>query len=292
MPRCAFLTMVDLSNFECYDNQLVEPMNKNGWACYFVPWDQAETDWSYFDLAIIRSTWDYQDRIKEFIKVLTEIDSSSCVLQNSLNLINWNIDKTYLKTLSQNEVEIVPSLFLDEFSSDELKNCFAHFFTDKLIIKPCISANADDTFVIKESNYLDMLPLLESLFNNRKFIVQPFIESIIDEGEYSLIFFKKKHSHTLLKKPKKNDFRVQEEHGGELQLITNTNNGMLKSAENIINKLPESSLYSRVDFVRDKGKFLLMEIELIEPSLYFNLKPEAAHTFASIVNESFKDDSF
>ena len=52
MPKCAFLTMKDLSNFECYDNHLLEPMNKNGWECYFIPWDKAKMDWNYFDLAI------------------------------------------------------------------------------------------------------------------------------------------------------------------------------------------------------------------------------------------------
>ena len=292
MPKCAFLTMKDLSNFECYDNHLLEPMNKNGWECYFIPWDKAKMDWNYFDLAIIRSTWDYQDKINEFLKVLTDIDLSNCILQNSLNLIKWNIDKTYLETLSQKDVKIVPSLFFDKFSYDKLKKSFSHFSTDKLIIKPCISANADDTFVLKKGRYLNNLPQLEHLFRNRKFIVQPFIQSIIDEGEYSLIFFKKKHSHTLLKKPKKNDFRVQEEHGGILQLITNPDEKMLKIAKSIIDKLPNKSLYSRIDLVRNKKNFLLMEIELIEPSLYFNLNPEAAHTFSSIIDKSFRNNNF
>ena len=122
--------------------------------------------------------------------------------------------------------------------------------------------------------------------------MQPFIENIITEGEYSLIFFKKKHSHTLLKKPKKNDFRVQEEHGGKLQLITNTDKKMLKFAKNIIDKLPNESLYSRIDLVRNKRSYLLMEIELIEPSLYFNLNPEAAYTFSSIIDKNFIDGNF
>ena len=292
MPKCAFLTMKDLSNFECYDNQLVEPMSNNGWECYFIPWDKEKIDWNYFDLAIVRSTWDYQGRIKEFLKVLADIDSSNCILQNSLDLIKWNIDKTYLEILYQKEIKIVPSLFFKKFSTDKLKNSFSYFSTDKLIIKPCISANADDTFILKKDKYFDMRSQLKDLFNNRRFIIQPFIENIITEGEYSLIFFKKKHSHTLLKKPKKNDFRVQEEHGGKLQLVTNTNKKMLKFAKNVIDKLPNECLYSRIDLVRNKRSYLLMEIELIEPSLYFNLNPEAAYTFSSIIDKNFIDGNF
>ena len=151
-------------------NLLLEPMNKNGWECYFIPWDKAKMNWNYFDLAIIRSTWDYQGKINEFLKVLTDIDLSKCILQNSLNLIKWNIDKTYLETLSQKDVKIVPSLFFDKFSYDKLKKSFSHFSTDKLIIKPCISANADDTFVLKKGRYLNILPQLEHLFKTRKFI--------------------------------------------------------------------------------------------------------------------------
>lgn len=284
--------MKDLSKFECYDNQLIKPMNDKGWECNFIPWDKKNVDWNNFDLAIIRSTWDYQDNIKKFLKVLSHIDSSNCILQNSLDLIKWNIDKTYLEVLSQRGIEIVPSLFFNKFSSDKLKKSFSYFSTTKLIIKPCISANADDTFILKKDKYANMLSKLERLFDNRKFIVQPFIDNIIIEGEYSLIFFKKKHSHTLLKRPKKDDFRVQEEHGGELHFITNTNRRMLETAINIINELPDDSLYSRIDFVRNEKSLLLMEIELIEPSLYFNLNPKAAYTFSSVIHENFINGNF
>ena len=68
MPKCVFLTMKDLSKFECYDNQLIKPMNDKGWECNFIPWDKKNVDWNNFDLAIIRSTWDYQDNIKSFSK--------------------------------------------------------------------------------------------------------------------------------------------------------------------------------------------------------------------------------
>ena len=73
MPRCAILTLKDLSDFECYDHLLIKPMKRKGWDCIMVPWDDKNVSWDSFDLAIIRSTWDYQNRLEDFIKVLQKI---------------------------------------------------------------------------------------------------------------------------------------------------------------------------------------------------------------------------
>ena len=288
MPKCAFLTIKDLSDFECYDDKLISPMNKNGWECEFIPWDQSNINWNNFDLAIIRSTWDYQGRIKEFLEVLENINSSNCILENSLELVKWNIDKSYLKELSKKGIQIVPSLFYDNYSKKILNDSFSFFSTTKLIIKPAISANADDTFIIDKKNSEKTSIILKNLFANRKFIIQPFIENILLEGEYSLIFFENTHSHTLIKKPKSGDFRVQEEHGGTLAPIEKPEIKMINEAKRVLKSLPCKSLYSRIDFVKRENNFLLMEVELIEPSLYFNLNPNAAKKLSSLINQKFQ----
>ena len=287
MPTCAILTITDLFDFECYDNLLINSMKKYGWDCKLVPWDILNISWNDFDLAIIRSTWDYQGRIKEFLKVLHKIHISNCVLQNSLDLVKWNIDKSYLLELSKKNIEIIPSLFLKNYDEQNIQKYFSYFSNEKLIIKPTMSANADDTFIVTKKGFSNTNFFLSSLFYKRGFIVQPFIENIKEEGEYSLIFFGEHHSHTLLKTPKNGDFRVQEEHGGILRLIENPEKKLLKIAEAIIKSLPFKNLYARVDLVRRKDTFLLMEVELIEPSLYFNLASEASSTLAKIISEKF-----
>ena len=105
MPRCAILTLKDLSDFECYDHLLIKPMKKKGWDCIMVPWDDRNVSWDSFDLAIIRSTWDYQNRLEDFIKVLQKINQSTCILQNSLELVEWNMDKSYLFDLFEKNIE-------------------------------------------------------------------------------------------------------------------------------------------------------------------------------------------
>ena len=287
MPTCAILTIKDLSHFECYDHLLINSMKKYGWDCKLVPWDILNISWNDFDLAIIRSTWDYQDRIKEFLKVLHNIHTSNCVLQNSLDLVKWNIDKSYLLELSKKDIEIIPSFFLKNYDEQNIQKYFSYFSNEKLIIKPTISANADDTHILTKQGFSNSTSFLSNLFSKRGFIVQPFIKNIKEEGEFSLIFFGEHYSHTLLKTPKKSDFRVQEEHGGILRLIENPEKKLLKIAETIIGSLPFNNLYARVDLVRSKDTFLLMEVELIEPSLYFNLAPEASATLAKIISEKF-----
>ena len=92
--KCAMLTIEDLSNFECYDELLIPPMNDLVWDISFIPWDLNDVNWDEYDIVLIRSTWDYQSRIQEFLKVLESIDKSKSLLLNPLPIIHQNIEKT------------------------------------------------------------------------------------------------------------------------------------------------------------------------------------------------------
>ncbi len=117
-------------------------------------------------------------------------------------------------------------------------------------------------------------------------MVQQFMDSVIDEGEFSVFFFGEDYSHTILKTPQKGDFRVQEEHGGRLKSIAHPEKELLKAARNLLETLNPKPLYSRMDYVRTpQNSFALMELELIEPSLYFNMDPQSPQRFARIFDE-------
>jgi len=283
--KCALLTIEDLSNFESYDDLLIEPFNLRGWDCMFVPWDSRLVDWDDFDAVIIRSTWDYQQKEELFLKTLVKISKSNAKLYNPLSVVKWNINKNYLKDLEEKNIAIVPTKFFDIFDYKSIKKCFLSFETNKLIIKPSISANADDTFILEESSIDDNRVLLSNTFKNKEYLVQPFIDNIIIEGEYSLIFFGDILSHVLLKTPEAGDFRVQEEHGGFLQSINLPENSLVDFGLKVIKNLPMPCLYSRIDVVRNNDQFLLMEVELIEPSLYFNMNSESAIKFAKVFDK-------
>ena len=271
MNTVVFLTMDSLKNFECYDNLLIPPFNARGWAVEEISWRMENVNWNDYDAVIVRSTWDYQSDYKKFQEVLKSIDDSSAVLFNDLETLKWNMNKIYLQDLQQMCVNIVPTVWEENLNTENLKNYFKYFRSEEIIIKPNISANADNTFLLNKNNYKSFVPILSATFNNLNFMVQPFLKNILSEGEYSLFFFNGKYSHTILKTPKENDFRVQEEHGGIIRAIKSDQKKQ-KIAEEIISKLSPVPLYARIDLVRtDDDNFALMELELIEPSLYFQM---------------------
>lgn len=270
--------MDNLENFDCYDSLLYAPFNQLGWLVTPVSWRKPDTNWDDFEAVIIRSPWDYQDDASAFLELLETIDHSAARLLNALELVKWNISKTYLLDLEKKSIPIVPSIFANQFNSTIGQSFFKKFKSKEIVIKPVISANADDTFRLTENDL--RLEELEKTFAKRDYLAQPFIREIVDEGEFSLFFFAGRYSHAILKTPKENDFRVQEEHGGQLRLI-DPEPRLLEIATRTMATLSPTPLYGRADFVRWGEQFYLMELELIEPSLYFNMDPASPERFAN-----------
>lgn len=285
MKNCALLTMDNLRGFYCYDELLIEPLEKYGWNARLVSWRDKNIDWNLFDIVIIRSTWDYQKNLDHFFNVLNEIERSSATLYNSLNIVKWNISKFYLTDLEEKGVPCVPTLWRNAFDIEDVLSCFDHFSNAELILKPVVSANADLTFRLTAETLKSNEKELARSFHNCDFMIQPFLHDIIREGEYSLIFFCDEFSHCLLKTPQDGDYRVQEEHGGILQSIKKPEEELINTAQKAMLAVIEPCLYGRADLVRIGNQFVLMELELIEPSLYFNLDANAAERFAKVFAE-------
>ena len=278
--------MDSLEHFFAYDDMAFEPLKTHGWLAEQVSWRKPDVDWSQFAVVVVRSTWDYQSDAPAFIKCLEQIEASSAQLENPLALIKWNISKDYLRDMQQQGINIVPTLWFESFDLQQVLQGFAHFAVDTLVIKPLISANADYTYQLTTQSLSAMQAQLAQEFAQRPFMLQPFLSAIVEEGEYSLFYFAGHYSHAILKRPKNGDFRVQEEHGGVLQSITPCED-MLTCARHALASLPADALYARIDLVRHASEFALMEIELIEPSLYFNMDPQAAQRFADAFVETF-----
>lgn len=289
MRSCAFLSMNNLDAFECYDHLLFQPLKQVGWTVEEVSWRKEKVNWNQYDAVVIRSPWDYQEDAEAFLQVLKEIESSSALLENSLELVEWNVNKTYLRDLEAKGVEIVPTLWADHFNSDHLQNSFGALQSDEVVIKPTISAGADDTFRLNLADEPWNSHHLSETFHHRPYMIQPFMPHIVEEGEFSLFFFGEKYSHSILKTPQVEDFRVQEEHGGILSKITPPEY-LLTSARTLLDLIEPRPLYTRADFVRtSQNTFALMELELVEPSLYFNMDPDSPQRFARVFNEWMKE---
>jgi hypothetical protein len=284
MRRCAFLTMDNTSGFVFDDDLAVEPLRSLGWDVSFVSWNDPGGRWDRFDVAIPRTTWDYHHHLERFLTVLGIIDSQT-LLANSLPLIRWNAHKSYLLDLAQRGVPIVPTIRGTSLSQESLDALRNQLNSETIVVKPLVGANADFTFPLRSDATRELHDEAFTVFGEREFLAQGFMENITKEGEYSLFYFNGELSHAILKTPRQGDFRVQEEHGGVIK-AAEPERSLLTSGRRVMDALTEVPLYARTDFVRGEGgEFCLMELELIEPALYLRMDRTAPGRFALAVNQ-------
>ena len=277
MRTCAFLTTDDLTDYVTDDVLAEAPLAELGWAVEHVPWRQSG-GWERYEAVVIRSTWDYHKHPEEFLAVLEEIDRSGSRLANPLELVRWNARKTYLRDLEARGLPVVPTVW-DRSRFDELD-------ADEIVIKPVVSASAFHTYRLRRGDRWSAE--MEAAFAGREIMAQPFLRSIVEEGEFSLFYFGSELSHVVLKSPKEEDFRVQEEHGGLIRKVEPPP-PLVELGQEIVASLPVPLLYARVDLARlDSGGYALMELELIEPSLYFRTDAGAPERFARALDERMR----
>jgi glutathione synthase/RimK-type ligase-like ATP-grasp enzyme len=196
-------------------------------------------------------------------------------------LVHWTLAKTYMRDLEQRGAAIVPSIWIDEIDAAQIPGWFDALATDSVVIKPQVGANAQDTYLLSHPLQPEMVSLLLATFHARPCFVQPFMQNILLDGEYSLFYFGGTYSHAIRKVPKAGDFRVQEEHGGDIQKVQPSAE-LLAAGQSVMSLIEPQPVYARIDFVRAADEqFLVMELELIEPSLYLRMDTAAAGRFAA-----------
>lgn len=276
--RLAFLSTEDLTDFVCDDALAVDRFDSEGVEVHTHAW-QSPTDWAAYDAVLIRSTWDYHRHPEPFLDVLRGIDKQATLL-NPLEVVQWNMHKRYLLDLQAQGVSIVPTRLTRGLVPATLDRWRQDLDATELIIKPAIGASADDTFRLPQDLPDTALGEICGRFEGREALVQPFLQSIEDQGEFSLFFFGGALSHSIQKVPKRGDFRVQEEHGGDIRALPYPDADLVQAAQAAIECVPQRLLYARVDLVRDaEGSPRLMELELIEPGLYFRTDADSAQRF-------------
>jgi glutathione synthase/RimK-type ligase-like ATP-grasp enzyme len=278
--RCAFLTMDDTAGWSIDADLGIPPLQSLGWEVDVVPWRSAGIDWATYAAVYVGTPWDYPDAPDAFLAALQNIVDAGPVLANPLPLIRWNLEKTYLRDLQQRGAAIVPTHWFDGLVATDVPRLHELCGTERIIVKPVISTNATDTFLLERQIDAATRDLLLATFSSRPCMVQPFIAAIQDEGEYSLFYIGGELSHTIQKTPRPSDFRVQEEHGASIHAVE-PGPELRRTADALLALVQPAPLYARADFVRDAdGRFLLMELELIEPSLYLRMHEAAPQRFA------------
>jgi glutathione synthase/RimK-type ligase-like ATP-grasp enzyme len=256
------------------DNLLIRGFEAQGFQASPVVWSDPNIDWNQFDIALLRSTWDYLDAAEYFLDVLSKIESSACKLFNPLSVVRWNMDKHYLLDMEQREVQIIPTFMASHVELDTLNKLFVENRWETVILKPTIGLAASNTYRIPLNKLENVLTKIRVDQPHSEYLIQPFIEDIVVEGEWSFVYFNQQLSHVLLKKPALGDYRVQGIYGGTIQSAKPQSPDLLQAAS-VLDSLPSDILYARLDFVRANGQLSVMEVELIEPIFSFNLVPES-----------------
>lgn len=279
--RCAFLTMQDPGDYVTDYSLGIGPLEALGWSVDELPWRSPGIDWDRYDAVYICTPWDYPEHLAEFMAVLQAIDESAAVLVNDIALVRWSLEKTYLRDLEAAGAAIVPSLWCDDIRVADANAWFGQLGSRRLVIKPVIGANARDTLVLAAPLGAELQDRLRTTFRDRPCFVQPFMDNILSDGEHSLFFFGGEYSHAIQKLPRPGDFRVQEEHGADIRPAV-ADPDLVGAAAAILRLVEPSPVYARVDLVRDSADApLLMELEVIEPSLYLRTDPAAPGRFAA-----------
>ncbi len=284
MIKVAILTCNEIDVNAYNDDNLIIPLLKTQEIeAVFQVWDDPKVDWSIFDCVIIRSTWDYTEKIEKF-KSFIETLPKSVKLFNSQDIVLNNFNKSYLFELQEKGFEIIPSL-KTIVSKDTIEEAFKKFECDKVIVKPLIGAGASGIKVITKDQ------LNSSTESITEEIIQPFQESISTEGEISLIFFNDNFSHAILKVPKKNDFRSQEEFGSKVTAFT-PDFQTINYSKDVLESITTDSLFARVDLLKnDKGEWRYVgEVELIEPALYLSFDEDSPKRFCDAIVKRLKSE--
>ncbi len=249
-----------------------------------VIWDDPTVVPTEFVAAVIGTTWDYAARPEEFLATL-ELFAEQRPLYNPLPIVRWNHEKTYLEDLRVGGAPVIPTLWRDRADSSTLAAAFDELDVDEVVVKPVIGASSWRQVRLGRHG---SLPRIEEL-PTAGCMIQPFVPTVVSDGEYSFLFFDCVFSHAVRKRPKPGEYRVQSNYGGREESYEPTA-VELAAAQRVIDMIDEPTLYARVDLVRDaRGELMLMELELIEPYFYPGHGPATGERFAAGLLDRLRD---
>lgn len=280
-PRVALVTCEKFADLYEDDLLLVSALEDIGVSGIPTVWSRQEIDWNSFDALVMRSPWDYFERVAEFRRWLDARIASGVLMCNSREILDWNFDKSYLQDLAKKGVELVPGICIAPKEKADIAALAQARGWNDIVIKPTIGGGGYRTHRLR----LDELPryadeIAETL-EDRGLLVQPFLPEIAN-GELSLLFFDGVYSHAALKRPKAGEYRVQFQYGGTNEDIE-VGEELVAQAHVCIEQCPALPVYARVDGVVKDDKFLLMELEVFEPLMFLSRHPEAPGRFARAI---------
>ena len=238
-----------------------------------VIWDQP-ADWRAFDAVILRSIWDYHLKYARFLDWLNVLDASGVPVHNSTSVIRWNADKRYMLDLEERGVRITPTRLATTGDARTLSQLTEETGWQHLVIKPTVASTGYETWLTDAPVSAEAEARFREQKQRMNVLLQEFATGV-QAGELSMVFLLGSYSHAVLKRAAGSEFRVHIEHGGTVEAWQPAA-AQITWAESVLAAVAEPWTYARVDAVSDAGGLLLMELELLDPELFFQYDAAAA----------------
>ncbi|WP_395054040.1 RimK family alpha-L-glutamate ligase [Flavobacterium sp.] len=281
--KIALLTCQNLPNLNLPDQQLIPALAKYNITATAVIWDDKSIDWTQYDYLVFRNTWDYYEKQNQFNTWLNHIQALGIKTLNAIEIIQKNKHKFYLRDFENQGIKILPTIFIEKTNTLNLSQIIPSHW-EKAVLKPAFSAGSYQTQLFEVSQIEQINQQYQSIAQEKELLLQQYMPQIVTEGETSFIFFNKQFSHSVNKKPAIGDFRIQVQFGGKYTLV-HPNKDIINQAQKIVNTFPDKLLYARVDGIIINNQLHLMEVECIEPDLYFNLSENSQTNFVNALLE-------
>jgi len=286
----ALVTYRELPDLHPDDHPLRDALRALDADVHAVCWDQPDMDWAGFDAVVLRSCWDYYLRFAEFRRWLDARERTGTRLWNPAPVVRWNYDKIYLADLAGDGVELPGTEWLapGETQQPDLGIVLESRGWDQAVVKPRVSASAHETWLTDRRRAAADQPRLARLVAAGGALIQEFVPEVMTAGELSLVYVAGEFSHAVRKRAGPGEFRVQERFGGWTEPAS-AGTAALEAGGRALARVPGPWLYARVDGVErgSTGRFLVMELEVFEPTLFLQGAPEAAGRLArAIVSRS------
>ena len=273
------VTYSELPDLADDDRLLLDELQRLGLNAVPAVWDDPAVDWAAARVAVLRSTWDYHLHHERFLEWVERAGTLTRLL-NPPETVRWNSHKGYLLDLDARGVPVVPTVLLKAGGSGSLEEIMSGNGWEQAVVKPAVSASSYETWRVRPGKAAASQARLERLLARRDVLVQPYFASVQNPGERSLMFVEGQHTHTVTR-PATFGARTGET-ATPRPVEAAPDEAAL--AYKVLHAAGRVTLYARVDIARDdEGAPRLMELELIEPSLFLGHAQLAARMLAAAI---------
>lgn len=281
MIDCTLVTCELIPGLDPDDRLLVDELRARGLTVAAAVWSDPRVDWTQSRLSVLRSTWDYHARYREFAQWIDHV-SEITALRNDARIVRWNMHKSYLRDLESRGIPVVPTAWVPKGKPCSLAELRAANGWGDCVIKPARGVATYDVLLVRRdrASSREGQAHIDRLVQSDDVLVQPYLNEVVNYGERALIFLAGRFSHAVMKKPFDTVLAVGDAGAAAVQVTPDE----IEVAARALTAAPGRSLYARIDLLRDDSRTACVsEVEMIEPALYFGASTDALRSFADCI---------